>query len=161
MGPSEYLINRVYYTYKCVSLSPISQIYEIPVSRLPLLLHNPFEDSEVVRVLTKWRLQLVPLIWLFLQARKWVAFELKLDPDKAVNLFETTIRIVGGLLAAFHLSHGDKTMLYKAASLALRLLPAFDSPSGQFLAMNWRNWEMQWTRERIQSCNHHECYPEL
>lgn len=56
--------------------------------------------------------------------------DLKLDPDKAVNLFETTIRIVGGLLAAFHLSHGDPVMLYKATSLALRLLPAFNSPTG-------------------------------
>ena len=64
------------------------------------------------------------------QARNWAAFQLKLDPDKAVNLFETTIRIVGGLLSAFHLSHGDKTLLYKATSLALRLLPAFDSPTG-------------------------------
>ena len=52
------------------------------------------------------------------------------DPDKSVNLFETTIRVVGGLLAAFHLSGGDSVMLHKAASLSLRLLPAFDSPTG-------------------------------
>ena len=65
-----------------------------------------------------------------LQARNWVAQDLKVDPDKAVNLFETTIRVVGGLLAAFHLSNGDMVMLYKAASLALRLLPAFGSATG-------------------------------
>ena len=64
------------------------------------------------------------------QARSWVATELKVDPDTSVNLFETTIRVLGGLLAAFHLSNGDKVMLYKAASLALRLLPAFNSESG-------------------------------
>ena len=60
-----------------------------------------------------------------------MAKDLKLDPDVAVNLFETTIRVLGGLLAAFHLSSGDKVMLYKAASLAMRLLPAFGSDSGK------------------------------
>ena len=67
-----------------------------------------------------------------MQARNWVATELHVDPDQAVNLFETTIRVLGGLLAAFHLSNGDKVMLYKAASLALRLLPAFNSESGLY-----------------------------
>lgn len=65
-----------------------------------------------------------------MQARRWVAEELRLDPDVPVNLFETTIRILGGLLATFHLSNGDKVMLYKAASLALRLLPAFSTKTG-------------------------------
>ena len=64
------------------------------------------------------------------QARHWVAKDLRLDPDVSVNLFETTIRALGGLLAAFHLSNGDKVMLYKAASLALRLLPAFGTHTG-------------------------------
>jgi len=67
------------------------------------------------------------------QARTWVATELKVDPDTSVNLFETTIRVLGGLLAAFHLSNGDKVMLYKAAALALRLLPAFNSETGMQL----------------------------
>ena len=69
-----------------------------------------------------------------MQARGWVAKDLKLDPDVAVNLFETTIRVLGGLLAAFHLSSGDKVMLYKAASLAVRLLPAFGSESGKHIS---------------------------
>ena len=47
-----------------------------------------------------------------------------------VNLFETTIRVLGGLLAAFHLSGGDQLFLAKAAELGIRLEPAFDSPSG-------------------------------
>ncbi len=44
----------------------------------------------------------------FREARDWVATSLKLDPDMDVNLFETTIRVLGGLLAAFHLSAGDQ-----------------------------------------------------
>lgn len=59
---------------------------------------------------------------------------MKVDPNKAVNLFETTIRALGGLLAAFHLSSGDKIMLYKAASLALRLSPAFSTKTGNEFA---------------------------
>lgn len=70
-----------------------------------------------------------------LQARNWVATDLHVDPDIAVNLFETTIRVLGGLLAAFHLSNGDKVLLYKAASLAVRLLPAFGSESGDSLSL--------------------------
>lgn len=48
----------------------------------------------------------------------------------AVNLFETTIRLLGGLLAAYHLSGGDALYLTRATDLGQRLLPAFDSPSG-------------------------------
>jgi endoplasmic reticulum Man9GlcNAc2 1,2-alpha-mannosidase len=50
--------------------------------------------------------------------------------DREVNLFETTIRVLGGLLAAYHLSGGDKLFLYKALALGLRLSPAFRSPTG-------------------------------
>ncbi|KAK9829091.1 hypothetical protein WJX72_003851 [[Myrmecia] bisecta] len=63
-------------------------------------------------------------------AREWVATKLQLDQDKDVNLFETTIRVLGGLLSAFHLSGGDQMFLHRAHNLALRLSPAFDSPSG-------------------------------
>ena len=45
-------------------------------------------------------------------------------------MFETTIRVVGGLQAAFHLSGGDCLFLYKALGLGLRLAVAFQSPSG-------------------------------
>lgn len=44
----------------------------------------------------------------FQEARNWVDTSLRLDPDMDVNLFETTIRVLGGLLAAFHLSAGDQ-----------------------------------------------------
>ena len=38
-----------------------------------------------------------------------------------MNLFETTIRILGGLQAAFLLSGGDRAFLFRAADLGLRL----------------------------------------
>ena len=63
-------------------------------------------------------------------ARKWVAEDLDLTQDTDVNLFETTIRVLGGLLSAFHLSGGDSLYRDKAVQLAERLLPAFQSPSG-------------------------------
>ncbi len=47
-----------------------------------------------------------------------------------MNMFETTIRVLGGLQAAFHLSGGDRLFLYKALGLGLRLAVAFQSPSG-------------------------------
>ena len=47
-----------------------------------------------------------------------------------MNLFETTIRILGGLLSAFYLSGGDRVYLYKAVELGMRMTPGFRSPSG-------------------------------
>ena len=41
------------------------------------------------------------------QARQWVAEELATDGDEFVNTFETTIRVLGGLLSAFILSPGN------------------------------------------------------
>ncbi|KAJ3207666.1 hypothetical protein HDU82_003484, partial [Entophlyctis luteolus] len=46
-----------------------------------------------------------------------------------VSLFETTIRILGGLLSAYDLS-GDRRLVEKAVELADRLLPAFNTPTG-------------------------------
>ncbi|KAJ4458900.1 putative Mannosyl-oligosaccharide 12-alpha-mannosidase MNS1 [Paratrimastix pyriformis] len=48
------------------------------------------------------------------------------DKDAFVSTFETTIRIVGGLLSAYDLS-GDKVFLDKAKDLGDRLLWAFNS----------------------------------
>ena len=47
----------------------------------------------------------------FLEARNWVEKSLAVNPDVDVNLFETTIRVLGGLLASFHLSAGDQVCL--------------------------------------------------
>ncbi|KXJ89151.1 family 47 glycosyl hydrolase [Microdochium bolleyi] len=48
--------------------------------------------------------------------------------DTACNFFETTIRHLGGLLAAFDLSHED-VLLMKAIELGDMLYVAFDTPS--------------------------------
>lgn len=42
---------------------------------------------------------------------------------------QTTIRVLGGLLAAYDLT-GDELFLQKAQDLGERILPAFDTPSG-------------------------------
>ncbi|KAI9342841.1 glycoside hydrolase [Obelidium mucronatum] len=46
-----------------------------------------------------------------------------------VSLFETNIRVLGGLLSAYDLE-GDEAFLRKAVELADRMLPAFDTPTG-------------------------------
>lgn len=64
----------------------------------------------------------------FLKARNWVASTFTADVPKEVNLFETTIRVLGGLLSAYNLSN-DTMFLTKATDLGNRLLPAFTSRS--------------------------------
>ncbi|KAK5642975.1 hypothetical protein RI129_009142 [Pyrocoelia pectoralis] len=65
----------------------------------------------------------------FFEAREWVEKFLHFDKNRDVNLFEVTIRVLGGLLSTFHLS-GDKMFLNKSIDLGNRLLPCFDTPSG-------------------------------
>ncbi|XP_073816787.1 alpha-Mannosidase class I b isoform X2 [Musca autumnalis] len=65
----------------------------------------------------------------FIEARNWVSENLNFDVNRDVNLFEVTIRILGGLLSAYHLS-ADKVFLKKSIELGNRLLPCFLSPSG-------------------------------
>ncbi|KAM7259841.1 hypothetical protein ACFE04_015582 [Oxalis oulophora] len=65
----------------------------------------------------------------FQRARDWVADSLDFNKDYDASVFETTIRVVGGLLSAYDLS-GDKVFLEKAKDIADRLLPAWDTPSG-------------------------------
>ncbi|KAL0341758.1 UNVERIFIED_CONTAM: Mannosyl-oligosaccharide 1,2-alpha-mannosidase MNS1 [Sesamum calycinum] len=59
----------------------------------------------------------------------WVAESLDFNKNYDASVFETTIRVVGGLLSAYDLS-GDKVFLEKAKDIADRLLPAWDTPSG-------------------------------
>ena len=78
-------------------------------------------------------------------ARKWVSTSLTYDQDHDVNTFETTIRMLGGLLSAHYLSTTFPNMapiasgaipvsedlyLEKATDLADRLLGAYESKSG-------------------------------
>ena len=54
----------------------------------------------------------------FQRARDWVAHSLDIDTNRnEVSVFETTIRVLGGLLAAYHLSH-DHLFLQKAVSFS-------------------------------------------
>lgn len=62
------------------------------------------------------------------EAKRWIESSLKLDINRDVNLFETTIRVLGGLLSIYHLS-GEDIYLTKAVELGNRMLPCFDSPS--------------------------------
>ncbi|GFW22873.1 endoplasmic reticulum mannosyl-oligosaccharide 1,2-alpha-mannosidase [Trichonephila clavipes] len=65
----------------------------------------------------------------FSEAKEWVREKLNFNVNKDVNFFETTIRVLGGLLSAFHLSK-DTIFLEKAIDLANRLMPSFRSSSG-------------------------------
>jgi len=66
----------------------------------------------------------------FNEAREWVEKEMVIAQDKDVNLFETTIRVLGGLLSTFHLT-GDTLFLDRAVSGCVpsgtRLELSFDS----------------------------------
>ncbi|XP_044519863.1 endoplasmic reticulum mannosyl-oligosaccharide 1,2-alpha-mannosidase [Gracilinanus agilis] len=64
----------------------------------------------------------------FEEAKAWVKTELNFGKNVDVNLFESTIRILGGLLSTYHLS-GDSLFLEKAIDIGNRLMPAFNTPS--------------------------------
>lgn len=79
-------------------------------------------------------------------ARNWIHNSLQYNQDHDVNTFETTIRMLGGLLSAHYLSTaypglapipddnagspGEDLYIEKATDLADRLLGAFESKSG-------------------------------
>lgn len=52
----------------------------------------------------------------FEEARNWVEKEMIIAVDKDVNLFETTIRVLGGLLSTYHLTQ-DKLFFERAVSM--------------------------------------------
>lgn len=56
----------------------------------------------------------------------WIKSRLRFDIDADFQVFETTIRLVGGLLSGY-LATGEKALLDRCADLADRLLPAFTS----------------------------------
>ena len=59
----------------------------------------------------------------------WIGGNLDFDHDADIHVFESIIRLVGGLCSGHHAT-GDPMLLAKARDLADRLLPAFDSPTG-------------------------------
>lgn len=81
------------------------------------------------------------------QAREWISTSLDFSKvDSEMNTFETTIRVLGGLLSAHYLStnfpnlaplseddtgaKGEDLYIEKAVDLSERLLGAFDTPTG-------------------------------
>ncbi|KAJ1923269.1 mannosyl-oligosaccharide alpha-1,2-mannosidase [Tieghemiomyces parasiticus] len=61
-------------------------------------------------------------------ARQWITAHLDFDiAGESVSVFETNIRVLGGLLAAYHLSGKDQLYLERAVDLADRLLTAWTS----------------------------------
>ncbi|MFJ3305233.1 glycoside hydrolase family 47 protein [Streptomyces sp. NPDC086549] len=63
-------------------------------------------------------------------AVSWIDGNLDFDRNASVHVFETIIRLVGGLLSGYHCT-GSSVLLTKARDLADRLLPAFtSSPTG-------------------------------
>lgn len=63
------------------------------------------------------------------KAKALILDSLRFDRDFPVQVFEVTIRELGGLLSAYQLD-GDERFLRLAVDLADRLLPAFGSPTG-------------------------------
>ncbi|WP_066798265.1 glycoside hydrolase family 47 protein [Sphingomonas soli] len=60
----------------------------------------------------------------------WIKGNLDFDVDGELSVFETIIRIVGGLLSAWH-ACGDPVLLARAKDLSDRLMPSFEaSPLG-------------------------------
>ena len=74
---------------------------------------------------------------------RWVSFDVNTKPQ----VFETTIRVLGGLLSGhifanktdqpFHLPWYRGELLDLAYDLGLRLLPAFSTPTGMPYARVW------------------------
>jgi mannosidase alpha-like ER degradation enhancer 2 len=63
------------------------------------------------------------------QAKQLILENLSFDQDFTVQLFEVTIRMLGGLISAYEMD-GDPRFLELATDLGDRLLPAFASPTG-------------------------------
>ncbi|KAI4317936.1 hypothetical protein L6164_025760 [Bauhinia variegata] len=76
----------------------------------------------------------------FVASVEWIGKNLRFDINKTVSVFETTIRVLGGLLSAHLIASDyatgmrvpsyDNQLLNLAEDLARRLLPAFDTPTG-------------------------------
>jgi mannosyl-oligosaccharide alpha-1,2-mannosidase len=102
-------------------IKPISGVF----SSFPLKNHH-LGLSLIEAMDTLW---LMGLDREFDEALGWVKSSLDFDVDGEVSVFETSIRLLGGLLSAHH-ACGDPVLLAKAKDLADRLLPAFATPTG-------------------------------
>ncbi|XP_052190234.1 alpha-mannosidase I MNS4 [Diospyros lotus] len=76
----------------------------------------------------------------FTESVEWIGKSLRFDINKTVSVFETSIRVLGGLLSAHLIASDyatgmkiptyDDELLHLAEDIARRLLPAFDTPTG-------------------------------
>ncbi|KAK0607560.1 hypothetical protein LWI29_016744 [Acer saccharum] len=76
----------------------------------------------------------------FASSVEWIGKNIQFDINKTVSVFETSIRVLGGLLSAHLIASDyatgmkipsyDNQLLNLAEDLARRLLPAFDTPTG-------------------------------
>lgn len=72
------------------------------------------------------------------KAKALIVDTLSFDKDIEVKNFEITIRILGGLLSAYEMTH-DERLLKLADDLGTRLLPVFNSPTGMpYMYVNLR-----------------------
>lgn len=76
-------------------------------------------------------------------AVEWIEENLSFDYDQEIQVFEATIRLVGGLVAGYKATENE-TLLTLAQDLADRLLPAFEkSPTGMpYRFVNLRTGEV-------------------
>ncbi|KAJ3260413.1 hypothetical protein HK103_000555 [Boothiomyces macroporosus] len=65
---------------------------------------------------------------IYFDAKHWIESDLKYDGDGDSNVFEITIRVLGGLLSTYTFTE-EQVFLDKAVELADILLIAFESPS--------------------------------
>lgn len=63
------------------------------------------------------------------EAKNLIFANINFDIDKDVSMFETTIRVLGGLLSSYEMD-GDRVWIRHANELGIRLLPSFNSPHG-------------------------------
>lgn len=54
------------------------------------------------------------------EGTEWIEKDLSFEKDRYVNLFETTIRVLGGLLSSFHLTGNKVNILFPCYKISLR-----------------------------------------
>ena len=95
---------------------------------------------------TLWLMDMKEEFW---KGRDWVRDHLSHENVGSVSTFETTIRDLGGLLAAYDWS-GDSTFLEHALDLGKRLIKAFDNsktglPTGKVNLKNGQTGHVGWS----------------
>lgn len=79
-------------------------------------------------------------------AVRWIRQRLTFNLDGDAQLFEASIRLVGGVLSG-HLATGEARLLELAHDLATRMMPAFDTPTG--MPMRFVNLRTGKTRDPL------------